>query len=270
MTVYDSARARVPLVEEFFELVRYRELLAQLVSRNIKTRYKRSVLGVAWTMLNPLLLMTVMSIVFSGLFRFAMTHYPVYVLAGLLVWNFFSQTTLAAMTELVWGGSLLSRIYVPRAVFAVSALGTGLVNLLVALIPLLAIMLILGAPVTPALLFLPVSIALLAAFTLGVSLLLSALAIDFPDTVETYSVILSVWIYLTPVIYPIEIIGEADRWWFQLNPMYALLNVFRVPIYLGQLPDAETLIQAAAVAFVALAVGWWVFTRKTDAIAYRV
>src|SRR5205823_11000925 len=184
------------------------ELLAQLVARNVKTRYKRSVLGVAWTMLNPLLMMTVTTIVFSGIFKFSTEHYPVYVLSGLLLWNFFAHTTTHAMSELVWGGGLLHRIYVPRGIFAMSALGTGLVNLLVALVPLLLIALVTGVGVGPAILFLPVPILLGAMFALGVSLALSALAVYFPDVVETFQVLLMAWMYLTPIIYPMAIVPE--------------------------------------------------------------
>lgn len=270
MTVYDSARARLPLIEEFVELVHYRELLSQLIARNIKTRYKRSVLGVAWTMLNPLLMMIVNTLVFSGLFKFAVEHYPVYVLSGLLIWNFVSQTTSAGMSELIWGGSLLNRIYVPRGIFAVSALGTGLVQLLLALVPLLLIVVVTGVPITPAILFLPAPILLAAMFALGLSLLLSAIAINFPDIVETWQVVLTAWMYLTPIIYPIEIIAEGDRWLFQLNPMYPLLQAFRAPLYAGELPDPGTLAYAVVVAVVSLAIGWLTFTRKTDEIAYRV
>src|SRR5581483_456518 len=102
--VYDSAKRRQPFIEEFKELVRYRDFLMQLIVRNIKTRYKRSVLGLLWTMLNPLLMMTVLTFAFSSIFRFTLEHYAAYALAGLLLWNFFAQTTTGAMSELIWGG----------------------------------------------------------------------------------------------------------------------------------------------------------------------
>ena len=127
-----------PFVEEFRELARYRDLVKHLIARNIKTRYKRSALGILWTMLNPLLMMLVLTFVFSEIFRNSIVSksYSAYALAGLLLWNFFAQTTTGAMSELIWGGGLLKRIYLPRAIFAVSALGTSLVNLLLSLIPL--------------------------------------------------------------------------------------------------------------------------------------
>ncbi|GLI32628.1 ABC transporter permease [Desulforhabdus amnigena] len=267
---YDSAKRQIPMLEEFLELFRYRELLAQFVARNIKIRYKRSVLGVAWTMLNPLFMMVIMTLVFSKLFRFTLDYYPVYVLTGFIFWNFFSQTTTLAMNELVWGGNLLTRIYMPRAIFGVTALGTGLVNIFLALVPLLLIMLVTGAPLRPALFFLPVSILLLAMFTLGVGLFLSMLAVYFVDILEIYQVVLLALMYLSPVIYPIQIIPEGYVWVFKMNPIYYLLEVFRSPIYYGCLPDFHSLLFAMLISLGALLFGWWSFARKADDFAYRI
>ena len=132
--IYDSSERKSPALDEFRELWRYRNLVYQLVRRDIVTRYKRSVLGIAWTMLNPLGMTIVLSIVFSQVFG-AGEGYAVYVLSGLIPWTFFAQTTNACMAGLVWGGSLLKRIYIPRTVFAISAIGTGLVNLLLSMVP---------------------------------------------------------------------------------------------------------------------------------------
>lgn len=139
-SAYDSARRPPPAVEELQALWRYRDLVVQLVRRDLVARYKRSVLGIAWTMLNPLGMMLVLTLVFSHLFR-TVPAYPAYVLIGLMAWNFFAQSTVMAMRQLVWGGTLLQRIYMPRTTFAVSAVGTGLVNLVFAFIPLLVVLL---------------------------------------------------------------------------------------------------------------------------------
>jgi ABC-2 type transport system permease protein len=268
--VYDSARRQAPIIDELQEIFAYRELLAKLVSRNIKTRYKRSVLGIAWTMLNPLMMMLVMTVVFSNLFRANLEHYPVYVLCGFIFWNFFSQTTSSAMSELVWGGTLLTRIYVPRSIFAFTALGTGLVNLGLSLVPLLAIMLITGAPLRFSLLYLPFSILITAMFALGMGLFLSTLAVYFADVLEMYQIVLMAWFYVTPIIYPVDILPADYVWVFTLNPAYHLLEVFRQPIYLGTLPDLQTVVVACSLSLFTLIAGWWFFTRKADEFAYRV
>jgi ABC-type polysaccharide/polyol phosphate export permease len=267
---YDSASRRPPVIEEFLELLRYRDLLSLLVVNSIKTRYKRSVLGVLWTLLNPLLTMAVLTIAFSTIFRISLANYPVYLLAGLISWNFFSQSTTVAMGSLVWGGGVLKRIYVPRTIFSVSAIGNGLINLGLALLPLALIMLALGQPFTWSLLFLPVAVLLTAMFALGVALFMSTLAIFFVDVVDIYSVLLQAWFYLTPVIYPAEIVPPQFLWLVRLNPMYGMLELFRAPIYHGALPAADIVAVSAAWALAALAVGWWAFTRKADDFAYRV
>src|SRR5262249_33765295 len=170
--IYDSSRPVIPFVEEFKELARYRDLVKHMIARNIKTRYKRSALGFLWTMLNPLLMMTVLTFVFSEVFRASIVSrsYSAYALAGLLLWNFFSQTSTLAMSELFWGGGLLNRIYFPGAFFAVWALGTSLVNMLLSLIPLFIIIAITGVPIRAVALVLPGPIILTAMFALGVAL----------------------------------------------------------------------------------------------------
>jgi len=268
--VYDSARYQTPFFDELHEIFRYRELLAKLVSRNIKSRYKRSVLGIAWTMLNPLMMMLVLTMVFSSIFRGTLEHYPIYVLSGLVGWNFFAQTTSSAMSELVWGGNLLTRIYIPRSIFAFTALGTGLVNVALSMVPLLLIMLVTGAPLGLSLLFVPVSILIVAMFSLGVGLFLSTLAVYFVDVVEMYQIFLMAWFYFTPLVYPMEIIPAHYTWAFRLNPLYYIIEVFRQPIFLSQLPDLQILTVASLLSLFTLLFGWWFFTRKADEFAYRV
>ncbi len=268
--VYDSANRPAPVLAELLELLRYRDLLRLMVVRNITTRYKRSVLGVVWTLLNPLLTMAVLTVAFSSLFRFQLKNYSIYLLSGLLFWAFFSQATMSAMSSLVWGGQLLKRIYIPRTIFSVSAIGTALVNLLLSLVPLALIMLVLRHPFRPVLLFLPVSILLLAMFALGVALFMSTMAAYFSDVVDMYQVFLSIWFYVTPIIYPKEILPAKVAWYLNLNPLYHLLELFRAPIYAGAIPGPHTLLAAAASALVALLVGWWVFTRKAEEFGYRI
>lgn len=269
---YDSASRGSPPLEELREVIRYRNLILQLTRRDVTTRYKRSVLGIAWTMLNPLGMMVVLTIAFSHIFRFETEYgYPAYVLSGLLAWNFFSQSTTAAMVNLVWGGGLLHRIYIPRTSFALAAIATGQVNLLLSIIPLLIINLISGVPIRPSLLFLPIPMFLLAAFALGVGLLISTFAVYYPDVAEMYNIATYGWMYLTPVIYPISILPDTLRFWItHLNPMYYFLEIYRSSIYYGKLPDAQIFIPAVLIAVVTLLIGWIVFTYKADEFSYRI
>ncbi len=256
---------------ELQEIFRYRNLVLQFIRRDILTRYKRSFLGIAWTMLTPLGTMLVLTIVFSRAFGVTEKGYAAYVLSGLMAWTFFAQTTNAATVNLIWGGTLLNRIYVPRTAFAVSAVGTGLVNLTLSLIPLLLVILITGVPITWAILFLPVPMLLLALFSLGVGLLLSAIAIYFADVAEMYQVILTAWLYLSPVIWTESLLpGEYVPILVRLNPMYHLINLFRAPIYYGRLPTVEELSISVAIALITVIFGWWFFTNRADEFAYRV
>jgi len=268
--LYDSVRRRHRSIEEIYALVSYRDLVMQLISRNVKTRYKRSVLGVAWTMINPLMMMTVLTIVFSTLFSQKIENYAVFLLTGLTLWGFFQQTSAGIMTELSWGGSLLSKIYVPPSVFAISALGTGLVNMVLSLVPLFLIMLVIGVPITPSVLFLPIPLLFVSMFALGVGLVLARMAIFFADVVDMYQILLMIWFYATPIIYPIELVRDEKRMILELNPVHYLLEVFRYPVYLGMLPPLQDTLIAAAISFGTLAIGWWYFTKKVDEFAYRV
>ena len=268
--VYDSANNRVSAISELKELGNYRYLLGQLIRRDILTRYKRSILGVAWTMLNPLGTMLILTFVFSNFFRSEVQHYPVYILSGLLVWNFFSQGTNAAISGLVWGGNLLKRIYIPGTVFGVSAIGTALFNLVISLVPLVIVMLIGGAPFYWSMLFLPISILLLTAFTLGFGLFISSLAVFFPDVAEMYQVLLTAWMYLTPIIYPETLISANWLPYYKLNPMYWMVKMFRLPIFEGRIPTLQEFLPALLWAIIMLVAGWAYFTSKSEEYAYRV
>lgn len=268
--VYDSNLRPPPMIEELRGLIHFKDLIAQLISKSIKTRYKRSVIGVAWTMLQPLLTMTVLTIVFSGIFRFSSSEYALYVLSGLIVWSFFAQSTIASAGDLLWSGGLISKVLVPKSVFSISAVGTALINLLLALLVYFLIATVVGRGIEPAVLLLPLPIAILVMFSLGVGLAVSAAAVYFPDVLPTYEVFLMAWMYLTPVIYPAELLPEGAQNLLRLNPMFHLLQPFRAILLEGQPPEAKSLLVGITFALSSLLVGWWLFTRKSRDYAYRL
>jgi len=266
---YDSSQRGSVSIEELRGVIQFRELIIQLIRRDIVMRYKRSLLGVTWTMLNPLGMMVVLTLIFSIIFP-SVQDYPIYVLSGLIVWTFFSQSTSSALSQNIWGGALLHRIYLPRTTFTISAIGTGLVNLLLSIVPLLVIKLITGSPIQITILFLPISILLLAAFSLGIGLLFSTISIFFPDFVEMYQVALLAWMYLTPIIYPAEILPVSYGLWLtSLNPMYYFVQIFRLPVYEGRLPSWDTFLIGTAIAIITLLLGWIVFSKKSDQFTYH-
>jgi len=268
--VYDSLRRGSPAIEELREIISFRNLVVQFARRDILTRYKRSMLGIAWTMLNPLGMMLVLSLAFSRGFGQG-PAYAAYVLSGLVAWNFFGQTTTASMVNLVWGGGLLNRIYFPRTSFALAAILTGMVNVSLGLVPLLIVMLATRVPIRLSILLVPLPLLLLACFALGVGLLLSTFAVFFPDVAEMYQIALTAWLYLTPIIYFETFLPVEYRFWItHLNPMYYLVRLFRVVTYDGRLPAWSEIWPAAVIAGVALGLGWYLFTNKSDEIAYRI
>lgn len=250
------------------EIVEYRSLLRNLIARDLTVRYRRSALGVAWTMLNPLLMMVVFTLVFAHFLRFAIDHFPIYFLCGFLLWNFFAQATSWSTACFLGYAPLLRKIYLPKAVLVLATVCSGLVNLLLALIPLALLMLIEGHPFSPSLAFVPVAMALAAAFALGVSLLLAPLCAMFGDVAQIYQVLLVAWMYLTPIFYSVEIIPPEYRLLVAANPMTHFVEAFRAPIYRGALPDGGTVLGATAAATAALAIGWATFRRYSDRVAY--
>ena len=252
------------------EIYRYRDLVLALVARELKVRYRRSAIGFTWTMLQPLLMMLVLQVVFSALFRFQLANYPVYAMAGILFWNFFSQSVVSSMNSLRGNALLLKKVPVPKAVFPIATVASGVINLVFALVPLLLILVITGHPLTPSLLFLPVAILLAALFTLGAGLLLSPLSIFFNDIVEMITVILSVLMYLTPIFYPKEIVPAKMRWIVRFNPLRSILEVFRDPIYYGKVPPLSHLTVSCLIVLVALTVGAWAFRKSSDRIPFYI
>jgi len=252
------------------EVWQYRTLLAALVSRDLKVRYKRSVLGVLWTMLNPLLMMVVFSIVFANIFRFTLERFTIYFLSAYVLWNFVAQTTSWSTACLLGYAPLIRKVYVPKPIFILATVLSGLVNLLISLVPLALIMLVVGHPFHASLLFLPLPILIATTFAFGVSLLLAGICIEFNDVVQIYQAALLAWMYVTPVVYPIDVVPERFRWLILANPMTYLVEIFRAPIYAGVLPDGAAVARAAAAGGLALALGWWVFARRSDRIAYLV
>ena len=270
LSVYDSSRPRLAIVEEAIELFRYRDLLWSLVHRDLTIRYKRSTLGFLWTMLNPLLTMLVLTIIFSNLFRFQIAHYPVYLLSGVLLYNFFQWGTSQSIHSIIWGGDLMGKIYMPKTIFVAAACLVSLINLLLALIPLGLIMILNRSALSFALLFLPVPILLTFIFAFGIGLIVATLAVFFADIADIYNVSLTVLTYLTPLFYPISVVPKKYLALIHINPMYYFVEIFRQPIHGGVLPDGMLLLKAFLIAVGVFAAGWWFFTKKSDEFAYRV
>jgi ABC-type polysaccharide/polyol phosphate export permease len=258
------------MLESLREVVRYRSLLRNLVARDLKVRYKRSALGILWTMLNPLLLMIIFTIVFAQIFRVTVDHFTVYFLSAFVLWNFFAQATSWSTACLLSYGPLIKKIYVPKSIFVLATVLAGTVNLLISLVPLALIMLVVGHPFSGALAFLPVPILLTTMFSLGLSLALAPLSLMFADIVQIYQAVLTAWMYLTPIVYPLSALPDGYRRLILANPMTHLVEAFRTPIYQGTIPSLHVMISASVAAVGTLVIGWVIFEHYSDRVAYYV
>ena len=220
-------------------LNRYRFLLGQLVARDFKTRYKRSVLGVLWSMLNPLLTMGVQYLVFSHFFGSSIENYAVYLLIGTVTFNFFSEATQSALTAVTGSASLITKVYIPTYVFPLSKVLSSCINLGFSTLALYVIILIQRVPLNWFHLLIPVLYVALILFSLGIGMILSALMVYFRDMQFLYGVVITLWMYLTPLFYSADMIPESLFGIYRLNPMYQYVTFFRTLVLEGACPTPE-------------------------------
>jgi ABC-type polysaccharide/polyol phosphate export permease len=269
LPIYDSARRGLRFVEEARDLWRYRHLVIELVRRDITIRYKRSVLGVGWTMLSPLLQMLTMTWVFSVVIKQDIQNYPVYFLSGSIFWLFFAQATGHAASLTIEAAEMSKRIFLPQSAFVLSAVGVALVHMALSLVPLLVIVVWTGSRVHMSWLFLPVALLIGAAFTTGAGLLVFTLASRFVDVKEMYIILLQLWFFLTPIVYTPKLVPEEYRFVIRYNPLTYLIELFRAPLYNGWLPGAKTLAFAVIGSLASLVVGWIFYSQKMEAYGSR-
>jgi ABC-type polysaccharide/polyol phosphate export permease len=267
---FDSATRRNRMMDEVRELGRYRDLVRNLVRRNVTARYKRSVLGVLWTLLDPLATMLIMAVVFSALFAQKIPDYPVFLFSGIIIWNFFSQASTQAMGDFIFGRALIGQVYMPKSVFAFSAVGTGVVNLMIAFLPVMVFLLVYERPFTLAILFLPIPFILAVLFTLGAGLIVSALAIYFADMLNIYQIVLRLLMYFSGIFYSVESLPSYLQTVIKLIPTYQMVMLFRYPLYYGELPPLGSLLYFTVWSALILVIGMFTFTKLSDAYVYRV
>jgi ABC-type polysaccharide/polyol phosphate export permease len=250
------------------DLLQFRQLIALLVVRELKVRYKRSLFGLLWTMLNPLLLMVVYTVVFTTIMPSPQKNFAVFFLSALLPWLYFSTAVSQGLASVLGNQELIRKIRLPQAVFPLSVVGSNFVNFALSLVPLFLLMLAVHQPLSAALLFLPVAALILTAFISGVTLLLATATVFFRDVRHLTEVLLQVLFYLSPVIYAVEQISRRDVWWYPLfkaelvvNPFTTLLPLVRDPVYYARLPPFTSILAASAWAAGALLIGFKVFQR---------
>jgi ABC-type polysaccharide/polyol phosphate export permease len=257
------------MVDLFRDTYRYRELIWALALKELKIRYKRSFLGFLWALLNPLLQMIVLALVFSHIMSIPIPHYAIFLISALLPWTFFSQSLSYAADSIVGNADLIKKVRVPKLVFPVAALTSNMINFLLSLISLVFIVLVLRHPFYTTWLYLPVPLLALTMITLGATFFFAALNVYFRDVSHILQIILQIWFYITPIIYPIEIFGRR-QWLFKLNPLIFALNGFRMGVYRGELPSPESILASFVCGLVALIIGYTIFCKYQDQFVYYV
>lgn len=259
----------------YANLKKYSFLMQQLISRDFKVKYKRSVLGVVWSLLNPLLMMGVMALVFSQMFRFSMegVNYLVYLMIGLIMFSYFSEATNMAMTSVVTNFGLMNKVYIPKYVFPITKVLFSAINFLLTLIPLFLVIVVSDGGSTLRMiswlyLLLPFIFILLIAFAAGIGLFLSAVSVFLRDIFYIYGIVVMIWQYMTPIFYDISIIPENIQRIFKLNPLYMFVNSVREIILFGRMPATGDLLGIVLWTAFALFVGGIVFKKNQDKFIY--
>ncbi|MBQ7363389.1 MAG: ABC transporter permease [Clostridia bacterium] len=252
------------MLEKIDGLRRFSPLLRELVVRDIKVRYRHSALGLIWTVLNPLLMMVVITIVFSTLFKQNIEHFPIYYLSGSLLFSFNTESTTTAMHSMISNASLLKKVYIPKYLFPLSNILSGLVNLSFSLIAMIIVMIVTGAPFHATLLLIPIPIFYTFLFATGLGIMLSALTVYFRDIAHFYGVFTLAWTYLTPIFYPVTILPDFALKLMQLNPMYHYVSYMRDLVLYGTFPSMKENLICLAMGLLMLAVGLFVFYKKQD------
>lgn len=243
---------------------RFKPLLYELVARDVKIKYRKSALGVLWTLLNPLLMMAILSIVFSNLFRFDIENYSLYLLAGQIIFNFYNEATSGAMTAILGNGSLIRKVYIPKYLFVISKISSNAINILSSFCALILVMVFTRSELHWTIFLAVIPLAYLFIFSLGIGLVLAALTVKFRDVMHLYSVFVTALMYLTPVIYSISMLPKWVQFIVKLNPLTGILTIFRNVVIYNTIPSIQSLFTSAVIVTVTLGIGMWVFYKQQD------
>lgn len=271
--VYDSSARRRPLIDEFTNFWRKRSLIRLLVTRDLTVRYKRSLLGVWWTLLGPFLTTMVMWMVFSQIFRRSGSDVPfiVYLLSGvLLISVFFSQGVMATGGSLVGSAGILSKMRVPGEIFAATAGAAAAVNFAIGLAPLFIVMIATGVAIPWTVILVPIPAVAMLLFVIGLGMMIAAAAVHFFDVLEFTRVLIMLSVWMVPTFYPIDIVPDWAVPIIKINPLYSYLVIFRGFVYEGSFAPTWNFVMMFGSALAALVLGVWVFARAWRNVVIRL
>lgn len=244
--------------------VKYRFLLNELVIREIKIKYKNSVLGIVWSVLSPLLMMIVLSVVFSQLFRFDIPNFLVYYLTGSLIFNFMQEATGGALYSIFGNAGLINKVYIPKYIFPIAKTTSALVNFLFSLIALALVAAFTGVKPSFSLLMAVPLFAMLFVFVLGLSLIFATYAVFFRDLIHFHGILMLMWMYMTPIFYPEKMLLNKLPWLVRYNPIYMFVRYFRIIVLQGTLPGWHLGAECLIVSMISFLAGLILFKKNQD------
>lgn len=254
-------------MQTLINLYNYRSMLKNQVKMDLRTRYKGSFLGFLWTFVNPLLQLTVYTIVFKNILKVEIPNFALYLFVGLLPWLFFSSSVLGSSTNIISNANLIKKIYFPRHLLPLSLVLGSMINYIFGLIILIPVLLFNGIGISWTILYLPLIMALQFIFLLGLSFLLSSLNVYFRDLQHIMEVIVMVWFYLTPVFYTVEIVPDYLKNILVFNPMANFINAYRDSLFYQKIIPLDNLLDLVYVSLVTLIIGFFVFNKLEKGFA---
>jgi len=253
---------------KFFHYVngfmRYKSLLYELVTRDIKVRYRRSFLGILWTVLNPILMMIIMTIVFSQLFRFEIENFPIYYFCGNILFSFMLTATNDALFSILGGANLIKKVYIPKYIFPISKVFSSAVNLFFAYIAMLFVMFVTRVEFHLTMFLTPLVVFYVLLFSIGLGLILATMMVFFRDIAHLYSVFTTAWMYLTPLFYPPSLLSDKSPWFLYLNPMYHYISYLRDITLYQKVPGITENLICFGISMFVLSLGLMLFYKKQD------
>lgn len=252
------------------ELYDSRNVLSQLVSQQLILRYRRTALGFLWTLVNPLLMMSVMAFVFSTLFNADLKTFTIFLFAGMIPWNFFSSVVTQAANSFINNEGLIKKIYLPKGIFPLSIALALLIDNALSFLALFVIIIFIGGSLSWAVFFIPIAYLILFFFTLGIGLIMSVATVFFRDLQHIILIVMQGLFFVTPILYKQDRLKGKIAWLVDFNPLVPFIDLFRAPLSQASLPSSNVILQAALLSLSAMAIGLFVFLRQEKKIVFRL
>jgi len=260
------------LVKQINNFKKYSFLLVNLIKRDISVKYRRSILGILWSVLNPLFMMVIITTVFSKLFARGVENFHIYYLTGITIYNFINDATTSSLTSIVSNAGLLKKVYIPKYIFPIEKVIFSLVNVMFSMIAVFIVMAFTGIKISLVTFLFPIPLFYTFVFSIGISLALSALTVFFRDILHIYGLIMMAWMYATPLIYPIELVNSSPTLSIiiKYNPMYYLVTYFRDLLMYNKMPTMELNIICVTISLISLIIGIIIFNKAQDKFVLHI